>query len=47
MHECTFDRALVPHQVNLFDMHAKYANVMSLEEARAYLAGGGVEPTAP
>ena len=47
VHECTFDRALVPHQVNLFDMHAKYANVMSLEEARAYLAGGGVEPTAP
>jgi nicotinamidase-related amidase len=46
--ECTFDRAAVPHKVNLFDMHAKYANVLSLDEALAYLqtaAGGGIEPT--
>ena len=49
IHECTFDRAAVPHKVNLFDMHAKYANVLSLDEGLAYLVtaeGGGIEPTA-
>ncbi|MBI4289587.1 MAG: isochorismatase family protein [Chloroflexi bacterium] len=35
--ECTFDRAQVPHKVNLFDMNAKYADVISLSEARTYL----------
>jgi nicotinamidase-related amidase len=38
IHECTFDRATVPHKVSLFDMQAKYANVLSLEDALAYLA---------
>jgi len=49
VHECTFDRATVPHKVNLFDMNAKYANVISMEEGLAYLAtvsSGGIEPTA-
>jgi maleamate amidohydrolase len=49
VHECTFDRATVPHKVNLFDMHAKYANVLSLDEGLAYLASaarGAVEATA-
>jgi nicotinamidase-related amidase len=49
VHECTFDRATVPHKVNLFDMHAKYANILSLEEGLAYLAtaaSGGIEATA-
>ncbi len=49
VHECTFDRATVPHKVNLFDMNAKYANVISLEEGLAYLAtasSGRIEPTA-
>jgi maleamate amidohydrolase len=49
VHEGTFDRATVPHKVNLFDMHAKYANVLSLDESLAYLASasrGAVEPTA-
>jgi hypothetical protein len=35
--------------VNLFDMHAKYANVLSLDEGLAYLASaaqGAVEATA-
>jgi nicotinamidase-related amidase len=49
VHECTFDRATVPHKVNLFDMHAKYANVLSLDESLAYLASisrGDIEATA-
>lgn len=35
--ECTFDRGETSHAVNLFDMHQKYANVIRLEEALAYL----------
>ena len=30
--ECVFDRALLSHKVNLFDLHHKYADVMRLEE---------------
>ncbi|MFC5745750.1 isochorismatase family protein [Actinomadura rugatobispora] len=37
--ECVFDRAVLPHQVNLFDMDAKYADVISLGAAENYLAG--------
>jgi hypothetical protein len=39
----------VPHKVNLFDMQAKYANVLSLDEGLAYLASasrGAIEATA-
>jgi nicotinamidase-related amidase len=43
VHECTFDRATLTHKVNLFDMNAKYANVLSLDEALAYL--GSAEAT--
>jgi nicotinamidase-related amidase len=35
--ECVFDRALTPHRLNLFDMDAKYGDVMSLEAVEAYL----------
>jgi nicotinamidase-related amidase len=35
--ECVFDRALTPHLANLFDMDAKYGDVMSLENIEAYL----------
>ncbi|MEK7281157.1 MAG: isochorismatase family protein, partial [Chloroflexota bacterium] len=35
--ECTFDRSQVSHKVNLFDMNAKYADVISLQEAREYI----------
>lgn len=35
--ECVGDRALAPHEANLFDIQAKYADVVSLEEALAYL----------
>jgi hypothetical protein len=31
------DRAQAPHDANLFDIQAKYADVVSLEEALAYL----------
>ena len=35
--ECCFDRSLLSHKVNLFDLHHKYADVMSLEEAKRHL----------
>ena len=35
--ECVFDRGQASHQVNLFDMQAKYADVVSLEDALRYL----------
>ena len=36
--ECTFDRGEASHALNLFDMHAKYADVVSLATTRDYLA---------
>lgn len=36
--EAVFDRGQVPHAINLFDMEAKYADVLSLEELRQYFA---------
>jgi maleamate amidohydrolase len=30
--ECTFDRNVLSHKINLFDMHHKYADVMHLDE---------------
>ena len=35
--ECCFDRGLLSHKVNLFDLHHKYADVMHLEEVRRHL----------
>jgi maleamate amidohydrolase len=37
--ECTYDRALLIHKVNLFDLHHKYADVMHVEEVIAHLNG--------
>jgi nicotinamidase-related amidase len=37
--ECVGDRARAPHEANLFDIHAKYADVVSLEDVLAYLRG--------
>lgn len=37
--ECTFDRGQASHKINLFDMNAKYADVISVAEAQEYLAG--------
>lgn len=36
--ECCFDRSELSHKVNLFDLHHKYADVMSLSEVTAHLA---------
>ena len=35
--ECVFDRHQAPHAINLFDMHQKYADVIPLEDALAYI----------
>ncbi len=35
--QCVFDRSEIVHKVNLFDMHHKYADVMSLDEVVAHL----------
>jgi hypothetical protein len=37
--ECTYDRSLISHKVNLFDLHHKYADVMHFEEVLAHLDG--------
>jgi len=34
--ECCFDRSLLSHKVNLFDMHHKYADVMHLQEVKSH-----------
>jgi maleamate amidohydrolase len=36
--ECVFDRHEVPHAMNLFDMHQKYADVLSIDDVAAHLA---------
>jgi maleamate amidohydrolase len=35
--ECVFDRGQASHKINLFDMQAKYADVVPLEAALNYL----------
>jgi nicotinamidase-related amidase len=35
--ECTFARGQSSHKMSLFDMHQKYADVISLEEGPAYV----------
>jgi nicotinamidase-related amidase len=37
--ESTFDRSLLSHKMNLFDMHHKYADVMHLSELEEHLQG--------
>ena len=37
--ECCFDRGEASHKINLFDMNAKYADVVSLSEAKESIAG--------
>ena len=36
--ECVFDRHEAAHAINLFDMHQKYADVLSLADVLEYLA---------
>ncbi len=35
--ECTYDRSMLSHKVNLFDLHNKYADVLHVEEVLAHL----------
>ena len=35
--ECTFDRSMLSHKVNLFDLHHKYADVMHVDQVIAHL----------
>lgn len=37
--ECVADRASGPHEANLYDMNAKYADVLGFDEVVHYLAG--------
>lgn len=34
--ECCFDRSILSHKVNLFDLHHKYADVVHLEEVKSH-----------
>lgn len=46
--DAVFDRGDVPHRLNLFDMHAKYADVLPTDDVLRYLNGvlGGTDPEA-
>jgi maleamate amidohydrolase len=35
--ECTYDRSVISHKVNLFDLHHKYADVMHIEDVLAHI----------
>jgi nicotinamidase-related amidase len=35
--ECVYDRSLLSHKVNLFDLHHKYADVLSVDEIVTHL----------
>jgi len=35
--ECVFDRSMLSHKVNLFDMHHKYGDVMHVDEIIEHL----------
>jgi len=37
--ECCFDRSMISHKVNLFDMHHKYTDVMRVDEVVTHLEG--------
>ena len=39
--ECTYDRSVMSHKINLFDLHHKYAGVMHLDEVLRHLEGLG------
>ena len=41
--ECCFDRSMLSHKVNLFDMHHKYTDVMHVDEVVAHLNGLAVK----
>ena len=45
--DCVGDRAQGPHEANLFDMQAKYADVIGLDDALAYVRGRRVREGVP
>ena len=40
--DCVGDRAIVPHEANLFDMDQKYADVVSIADAKDWIFSGTV-----
>jgi nicotinamidase-related amidase len=44
--ECCFDRSLISHKVSLFDLHHKYADVMTTDEVVKHLQGQKVRKSA-
>ncbi len=40
--ECCYDRSILSHKVNLFDMHHKYCDVMHVDEVVSHLGGQAV-----
>jgi maleamate amidohydrolase len=44
--QCVGDRAAGPHEANLFDIQAKYGDVIDVDEARGYLTGLAAEAMA-
>ena len=40
--QCCFDRHLLSHKINLFDLHHKYADVMHVDDVVAQLAANAV-----
>jgi maleamate amidohydrolase len=41
--ECTYDRSMLSHKINLFDLHHKYADVLHVEEVLAHVDGLAVK----
>ena len=41
--ECCFDRSMLSHKVNLFDLHHKYTDVMHVDEVVSHLNGLAVK----
>ena len=41
--ECCFDRSVLSHKVNLFDLHHKYADVLHIDQVTAHLDGLAVK----
>jgi nicotinamidase-related amidase len=40
--ECCFDRSMLSHKVNLFDLHHKYVDVLHIDQVDAHLNGRNV-----
>lgn len=45
--ECCYDRNIVSHKVNLFDLHHKYVDVMHVDDVVAHLTGQKAAGTRP